>query len=274
MKKDDRVTIFLSPGELFWLSTYLGYSSLPFLGGFLKNLSNEQIKELLQSGLETLEMRNLVQDQGKVLQVDGLIQNLIGIIAVPEFALIISTIRRAEPPNQFFIYFKDGRSLMVSQKDRFYNLGLFREASTLERTLTNHLGITTQGSEKASAYLLPGADFIGLLSKVWKDPTTAVDIIQKAGFPPEKSQDLVNSLSVMTNANVVNRIDWEKSTPVKTSQMFILNHLTSLWLMETTGTIPSLIQLIPQNAIYAGNTIRRFIQPTFQMYVENQEEIS
>jgi hypothetical protein len=274
MKKDDRVTIFLSPGELFWIASYLGYNSLPFLGGFLKNLSNEQIKDLLNDGLETLEMRSLVQDQGKVLQIDGLIQSLVGIIAVPEFALIISTVRKAEPPNQFFIFFKENRSLMVAQKDRFYNLGLFREASSLERSLNTWLGIGSQTSEKAFTLQLPGSDLIGLLSKVWKDPLTAIEILQKAGISSDKTQSIIDVLALLTNASVVNRVDWEKGTPIKTSQLFLINHSTSLWLMETTGSIPALVPLSPQNTIFAGNMIRRFIQPTFQVFSENPEEIS
>ena len=274
MKKDDRVTIFLSPGELFWIATYLGYPSLPFLGGFLKNFTNEQLKDLLSGGLETLEMRNMVQEQGKVQQIDGLIQSLIGIIAVPEYALIISSIRKSEPPSQYFIYFKDNQSLMVAQKDRFFNLGLFREVSSLERSLISGLGIGPQTSEKASSITLPGLDLIGMLSKVWKDPVASIEIFQKAGLTSEKSQVLIDTLAVITNASVINRIDWEKGTPIKTSELHLINHSTSLWLMETTGPVTASIQLNPQNTIFTGNTIRRFIQPTFQVYTENQEEIT
>ncbi|HVP21259.1 MAG TPA: hypothetical protein VMS73_05300 [Anaerolineaceae bacterium] len=271
MKKDDRLTIFLSPGELFWIASYLGYTSLPFLGSPLKNRTSDQVKELLTKGFETLEMRNLIQDQGKNLQVDPFMENLVQMIAVPEFTLIVSSIRKEEAPIQLFLYSKDQQSISVTQKDRYYNLGLFRESAALERNLTGWLCIGSQTSEKNPPFRLPACDLIKLMSDIWKNPALVNETLQKAGLAPGNSTDLTEILSTITGVSVLTRVDWESGAPAKTGQLVILSNSASLWINETTDQNSNQIELSPENSILVGKVIRKYTQTTFKINAESQE---
>jgi hypothetical protein len=273
MKKDDRLTIFLSPGELFWIASYLGYTSLPFLGSPFKNRTNDEVKELLTKGFETLEMRNLIQDQGKNLQVDPFMQNLVQMIAAPEFTLILSTVRKEEAPIQLFLYTKEQQSISVTQKDRFFNLGLFRESTALERNLTAWLCIGAQPSEKNSAFVLPYNDLIKLMSEIWKNPTLVKETLNEAGISSEVAGGLADILPAATGASVLTRVDWETGTPVKTAQLLLLSNSASLWVCENTDQKSNQIEFRPENSILVGKILRKYTQTTFQINAQSQEEI-
>jgi len=275
MKKDDRLTIFLSPGELFWIASYLGYSSLPFLGSPFKNRTNEQVKDLLTKGYETLEMRNLIQDQGKnMLQVDAFMQNLVQMIAVPEFTLIVSNVRKDEPPIQLFLYFKEQQSISVTQKDRFFNLGLFREAAALERNLTSWLCIGSQTSERNLPVQIPaGSDIIQLMTNVWRYPELVNDTLIEAGIPQENWTNLPEVLPQVTGASVLTRVDWDSGAPVKTAQLILLTNSAAIWASENLEQKPVQNDFKPGNSMQVIKILRKYTQTTFQINAQSQEEI-
>jgi hypothetical protein len=261
MKKDDRITVFLSPGELFWIASNLGIKNLLFLSTFFRGQPPEEVRAIIQQGFETLLMRNLVHRHGsKSVEVDPSLISLVGMVATPEYADVIGSIRNGEAPIQAYLYFKSGQSISVVYKDRFFHFALYREEAALQRSLLNWLGISGQISERAAQVKLKTVDFGDLLPKIWAKPESAVDLMGSLDLSDAEANRQAEFLGAINLFSQLTRIGLQEGRLAKQSQVIMLGNAANLWVTENGDTLPETLTLQPVIASRAAHMAIRYLR--------------
>lgn len=233
MKKDDRISIFLSPGELYCIAGSLGYPTLPLLNSYFQKIPVEELKLMLLEGLESLKNRSLIWDEGGKTMTDLTLRNLVEVIARPQYTLGILNISRADPPSHSFIFFKSGQSLAVTQKGRYFNLSLFRDRVALKRTLDSWVGLGTQVSDKAKMIHLPSMETaIKMMTMIWKEPNKVAQMFEAAGHNEKEVDELIKVLTPCTFFSSLTRLNWDDNISTQVSRLLVFGNATTLWAQE------------------------------------------
>ena len=261
MKKEDRITIFLAPGELFWLAGHLGYKNIPLLGGVFRGKPPEEMRTAIQQGQETLLNRNLVQRRGlQKVEVDPFLISLIGMLALPEYVNLVSSERKDESPINVYMYFKNGQSVSVIFKDRFFHFSLYRETAVLQRSLMSWMGVLGQLSERAVPLRSPTGDITELMRKVWAQPDTTFELLRAAGVEADDATKQADTISQISLVSLLKRINWQTARLSMQGQLTVLGNSANLWYHEAAEIASETPMLQPVSASRAGLILSRFMR--------------
>ena len=260
--KDEKLTIFLSPGELFCIAGSLGLATLPLVGGHYRGRSPDEIKEDINRGREVLESRGLIKRFGlRQWEVDGTLTSLVEFIARPEYALVASSWRKNESNQQVFLYFKANQCLSVVYRDRFFNLSLYREIKSVARYVNSWLGMSQQVSYEVPELELPMVDLGTLFQNLWaENPETAPEVLKKAGVANGSAAPLweqLSQISMVGNLTLLVR-DGERFN--REGQLFLLLNQVNLWMTEILKTVPPSLKFQPLHVSKASLRVSRYLR--------------
>ncbi len=260
--KDEKLTIFLSPGELFCIAGSLGLATLPLVGGHYRGRSPEEVREDINRGREVLESRGLIKRFGlRQWEVDASLTSLVEFIAHPEYALVASSWRKNESNQQFFLYFKAHQCLSVAYKDRFFNLSLYREIKSVSRYVYSWLGMSQQVSTDIPDIELPVVDLGGLFQNLWaENPEFAPEILKKAGVSNGDSARLWEQLSQISMVSNLTLLTHEGERFNREGQLFLLLNQVNLWLGEVLKTAPGSLKFQPLHVNRANLKVERYLR--------------
>lgn len=257
--KDEKLTIFLSPGELFCIAGSLGLATLPLVGGHYRGRSPEEIREDINRGREVLESRGLIKRFGlRQWEVDASLTSLVEFIAYPEYALVASSWRKNESNQQFFLYFKAHQCLSVTFKDRFFNLALYREIKSVSRYVYSWLGVSQQVSSDVPNLHLPMLDLGALFQSLWAEkPELAPELLHKAGVEVDRLWEQLSQISMVSNLTLLAH---EGERFNREGQLFMLLNQVNLWISEVLKTAPGSFELQPLSASRAALRVERYLR--------------
>ncbi|HVN53801.1 MAG TPA: hypothetical protein VMT46_05675 [Anaerolineaceae bacterium] len=260
--KDEKLTIFLSPGELFCIAGSLGLATLPLVGGHYRGRSSEEIREDINRGREVLESRGLIKRFGlRQWEVDSSLTSLVEFIAHPEYALVASSWRKNEFNQQVFLYFKARQCLSLTYKDRFFNLTLYRDLKSVSRYVFTWLGIGQQISNEVPELDLPITDLGALFQDLWaENPDFDPEVLKKAGVPAHDAAHLWEQLSQVTVVSNLTLLVREGERFNREGQLFLLLNQINLWLCETLKTAPGSLKFSPLTAARATGRVDRYLR--------------
>ena len=271
MKKEDRITIFLSPGELLWIAGHLGLKNIPLLGGAFRGHSPEEVRASIQQGFDILLNRNLVHRQGQhQLELDSTLASVVTMVGTPDYTILISCMRKEEPPFQAYLYFKDNQSVLVIFQDRFFHFSLFREEAALQRSLSIWMGIGGQVSEKVTQFRSPASDLSGLLQKIWSQTDKSVDILQETGLSQEDATLQADFLGQISMVSLLKRINYQKAHLSMQGQVILVGNSGNLWANEAKEPTAELPIFHPVTATKAAALLSRYLRA--DLTIENQDE--
>jgi hypothetical protein len=264
MKNDDRFTIFLSPGELFYIAGNQGLKNLPLLSAYFRAQSPDEVRTLLQQGLESLTRRNLAHRLNpRQVEVDPATTSLVKLVGMPDYINVIGSLRKGELPVQVYIYFSKGQNLSVVFKERFFHFTMFREEVALQRSLVGWMGIIGQISERGGNILPPMGDTSEILQKIWAQPEKASELLESRGFSKEEAARQADFLGQITLYSTLNRVRLQDARLVKQYQVTLMGNSANLWVQETSDetTTKGLggMQLLP--ASQAASIVLRYLKP-------------
>lgn len=263
MQKSDRITIFLSAGELFWITSYLGLRRLPLIGGHYRGRPLEEVRSEILQGYETLENRDLIRKTGaRSFDVDPTLLALVNMISAPEYTLLISSTIKNGQGQRIFVYFKENESLSVVYHNRFFNLTLFVNKASLVNSLTGWMQVNMQTSEKTTSIELPQIEIRDLLLKVWEKPEGSVDLLKEIGCGQPQAEKLAETLGSLAWASTLTRVAWKTDQVVKEGQLLFLGNSGNLWINEHLNGADETGNLVlsPTKAQDAQTVIRRYLQ--------------
>ena len=264
MKNDDRFTVFLSPGELFYIAGNQGLKNLPLLSAYFRAQTPEDVRSLLQQGLESLTRRNLAHRlNARQVEVDPATTSLVQLVGTPEFVNVVGSLRKGELPVQVYMYFSKGQSLSVIFKERFFHFTMFREEVALQRSLVGWMGIVGQISEKGGNVPPLAGDTSEILQKIWVQPEKAAELLESRGYSKEEAARQADFLSQITLYSTLNRVRLLDGRLVKQYQVTLMGNAANLWVQETSGDTaaraPAGMQLLP--ASQAALFVLRYLKP-------------
>lgn len=260
MRKDDRITIYVSPGELFWIAGNLKLNSLPLIGGYFRGRTPDQIRDELQQGYSTLESRGYIITDGTTREVDQTLVNLVNMIASPNYALLVSTSSKEGATVQTYVYVKGSQSLSLVLKSRLYHITLYREEPVLIRSYLEWLGIGMQTAEKAVPFRMPQKDMRTLLSKVWLPPPQAQAALLESGLSQAETNKMIEMLQPFTFVSSVNRLGWQNNQIVKQGSVFLVGNTSTIWLVENPDASTEPPTLQPMAAKSAALIVNRYLR--------------
>jgi len=268
MKIDDRFTVFLSPGELFYIAGNQGLKNLPLLSAYFRAQTPEDVRALLQQGLESLTRRNLAHRlNARQVEVDPATTSLVQLVGTPEFVNVIGSLRKGELPVQVYMYFSKGQSLSVIFKERFFHFTMFREEVALQRSLVGWMGIVGQISERGGNMVPLSGDTSEILQKIWVQPDKAVELLESRGYPKDEAARQAEFLSQITLYSTLNRVKLQDGRLVKQYQVTLMGNAANLWVQETSeenaNRAPGGMQLLP--ASQAALFVLRYLKPEVMM---------
>lgn len=262
MKNEDRITIFLSPGELFWIAGHLGFKNLPFLGAFIRGQSPEEVRITIQAGFESLRERSLVRRLNpRQVEVESTLASVVRLAAVPEYVNVVGSIRKVEAPIQVYVFNARGQRVSVIFKDRFFHFSLYREDSVLQQSLVRWMAISGQISERVTPMQLSVGDIGDLLPKIWAQPDKTSELLQAQGCSAEEAARLVPFFDQIQLYSTLNRVGVVEGRLVKQSQLTILGSPASLWVNECGEVVPKTLDLQVAPARQAAILVMRYMRP-------------
>ena len=268
MRKDDRITIYVSPGELFWIAGNLKLNSLPLIGGYFRGRTPDQIRDELQQGYSTLDSRGYIISDGTTREVDQTLVNLVNMIASPNYALLVSTSSKEGSTVQTYVYVKGSQSLSLVLKSRLYHITLYREEPVLIRSYLEWLGISTQMSEKVVPFRMPQKDLRTLLSKVWLPLPQAQAALQEFGLSQAETNKMIEMLQPFTFVSSVNRLSWQNNQIVKQGSVLLVGNSTAIWLVENPDTSGDPPMLQPMVSKVAASIVNRYLRPELSGFAD------
>ena len=260
--KDEKLTIFLSPGELFCIAGSLGLATLPLVGGHYRGRSPEEIREDINRGREVLESRGLIKRFGlRQWEVDGSLTSLVEFIAHPEYAHVASSWRKNEFNQQVFLYFKARQCLSLAFKDRFFNLTLYRDIKSVSHYVFTWLGVGQQISNEVPELDLPITDLGVLFQDLWaENPDLAPEVLKKAGVTAHESAHLWEQLGQITAVSNLTLLVREGERFNREGQLFLLLNHINLWMCEILKTPPASFKFTPLPAAHATGKVDRYLR--------------
>jgi hypothetical protein len=272
MKKEDRITIFLSPGELFWIAGHLGIKNVPLLGSAFRGRSPEEVRTAIQQGFEALINRNLAHRQGpRQVEVDQTLLNIVTMVATPDYTIVVSSLRKDETPFQAYLFFKGSQSVSVVFQDRFFHFSLFREEAGLLRSLSIWMGISGQVSERAVQFRAPVNDLPDHIQKGWSQPDKAAELLQAAGLSPDEATRQADFLSQMSMITIMKRINFQTARLSMQGQVTLIGNSGNLWVnegVEPTGEVPV---YQPISASKAAAKLPRYLRADMTIATPDEE---
>jgi hypothetical protein len=260
--KDEKLTIFLSPGELFCIAGSLGLATLPLVGGHYRGRSPEDIREDINKGREVLESRGLIKRFGlRQWEVDASLTSLVEFIAHPEYALIASSWRKNETNQQVFLYFKAHQCLSLTFKDRFFNLTLYREIKSVTRYVFAWLGMGQQVPTDIPELELPIVDVGAFFQNLWSEnPEYAPEVLKQAGTPAGNAAHLWEQLSQVTTVSNLTLLLHDGERFNREGQIFLLVNQMNLWMCEILKAAPGTLKFQPMPSNRAALRIDRYLR--------------
>jgi hypothetical protein len=259
--KDEKLTFFLSPGELFCIAGSLGMATLPLVGNHYRGRSPEEIRDDINKGREVLESRGLIKRFGlRQWEVDGTLSSLVEFIAHPEYALVASSWRKNETNQQVFLYFKARQCLSLTFKDRFFNLTLYREIKSVSRYVYTWLGVGSQIASEATEIELPLVDLGTLFQNLWsEEPEHAAAVLKAAGITGDLTRlgEQLNQVSTFSSLTLLTR-DGERFN--RDGQLFLLANPMNVWVCEILKTASATFKFLPQLTNRATSRVDRYLR--------------
>jgi hypothetical protein len=272
MKKEDRITIFLSPGELFWIAGHLGLKTIPLLGGAFRGRSPEEVRTAIQQGFEALINRNLVHRQGlRVVELDSTLTSVVTMVATPDYTILINSMRKDETPFQAYLFFKDSQSISVIFQDRFFHFSLVREDAALQRSLLNWMGIGGQISERALPFRSPVNDLPDLMQKFWAQPDMGVDLLKGTGLSLEDATRQADFFGQIAMVSLFKRINFQTARLSMQGQVVLVGNTGNLWAYEGVETSGELPVFQPLAASKAAGVLARYLRADLTLESKDEE---
>ncbi len=273
MKNEDRITLFLSLGELFWIAGHLGFKNLPFLGAFIRGQSPEELRTIIQAGFESLRERSLVRRLNpREVEVDSTLASVVRLAAVPEYVNVVGSMRKVEPPIQVYVFNAKGQRVSVVFKDRFFHFSLYREDSVLYQSLVRWMGISGQISDRVAPMQLTVGDVGDLLPKLWAQPEKVAELLQNQGYSPEEVTRLAAFFEQIQLYSTLNRVGVVEGRLVKQSQLTIMGSSANLWWSECGEVVPKTLDLQVAPARQASIMVMRYMRS--EIPTDNPENTS
>jgi hypothetical protein len=240
----------------------------------LRFRSPEEARTAMQQGFETMQLRNLAfkRGPGKV-ELDPVLNSIVRMVAMPEYGIVISSIRNGETPLQVYLFFKASQSVSVVFKDRFFHFTLFKEDQAMQRSLISWVGVSGQLSERANPVELQPFSTTDLLQKIWAQPERGPELFQDMGLSPEeaaKQSDFYNQVTLFT---IMNRISIQDGRMVKQGQLTIMGASAVCWMNECGEVAPEPMVLQPVPASRASRKALSYLRSDFTLESQTEEVI-
>jgi len=259
--KDEKLTVFLSPGELFCIAGSLGMANLPLISSHYRGYTPEQIREEINKGREVLESRGMIKRFGpRNWEVDASLTGLVESIARPEYCMVLSAWRKNEANQQVFLYLRSRQGLSVTYKDRFFNLSVYREVKMMVKYVLGWLGIAQQSSQGQPEFSLPLMDLRAMLQKIWEKPEEGPAVLTGLGVPASEAGGLAELLNQVSSTSNLSLIIPEGERFNRQGQLFFLNNPMNLWFNESIKPPVDALKFTPVPAGKASLRIDRYLR--------------
>lgn len=221
-------TLTLTTAELLCAANALGIAALPAHIAGDTPLTGEALQAEISKGHASLQKRQLIHSLSPIQwQIDNLLAILLHWLAAPDYLLQLDSWQQNGKQQAETIYFWQTAAVWRCSTADKHQFTFFEDSeSWLDEALASVAPVIKPGKE--DNFPLPRMNLAEFLTQVQQKPVDIATMsrLQQAGLSPEKSQEILAKLALVTKATT---LTWQNSEAEVSRRVVLLNAPTGTW---------------------------------------------
>lgn len=221
-------TLTLTTAELLCAANALGIAALPANIAGDTPLTGERLQAEISKGHASLQKRQLVHSLSPIQwQIDNLLAILLHWLAAPDYLLQLDSWQQSGEQQAETIYFWQTAAVWRYSTADKHQFTFFEDGeSWLGYALAKIAPVIKPATE--ASFSLPRMNLAEFLTQVQQKPVDIASMsrLQQAGLSPERSQEIVAKLALVTK---VTTLTWQNSEAEVSRRVVFLNAPTATW---------------------------------------------